>query len=259
MESIIVFVVGLMIGSFLNVCIYRIPKGESISYPPSHCVNCGSRIKWYDLIPLISYVTLKGKCRNCNKKISIRYPIFELLNGILFLTLFAKYGMSIDFIKYAFLISLLTVIGIIDFKTSDVYTNTIYTGIIFSVIFIILGVCINQYRLKDFLNFLLGAVIGGGVISLIIIITKILLKKEGMGWGDAEICLVVGMFLGVKLTLAMFFIAFVLGGIIGIILLLMKKNKRTDAIPFGPYIVIASIIVIYFGNELIQWYINLIL
>lgn len=243
-----IFILGLLIGSFLNVCIYRIPREESISYPPSHCTNCSSRIKWYDLIPVVSFIFLKGKCRNCSEKISIKYPVIELVTGILFVCTYFKYGFTVELVKYCLLLSLLIVIGIIDYSTTDVYLKTTLTGAIIGLIFII----INVISGNGFIDDVYGALIGGGLISLIILTT------HGMGWGDAEICFMCGLFLGWKLTLLMFFLSFIIGGISGVILIVSKRKTRKDYIPFGPFISIAAVIAILLGNEIISLYISFI-
>jgi len=246
MISFIIFILGIVIGSFLNVCIYRIPREESIAYPPSHCTNCNNVIKWYDLIPVISYIFLKGKCRFCKEKVSIRYPIIELITGVIFMTLYIEYGISFNFGKYALFSCFLIVIGMIDFDTTDVYLKTTLPGIICGVIFMILGWSLS-YGLTTYIY---GVVLGGGLISLIIVLTG------GMGWGDAEICVLCGLFLGLKLTVVMLFLSFVLGGLIGLILIITKKKSRKDYIPFGPYIAIASIMVMYFGERIANWYLS---
>lgn len=242
-----VFIIGLVIGSFLNVCIYRIPREESIAFPPSHCTSCNAKIKPYDLIPVISYIFLKGKCRSCKEKISIIYPAIELLNGALYAAVYLKYGLTYNFFKFIFLISIFIIIGIIDLKTTDVYSSVIYTGIIGGIIFLAVGVFLKY----SIWNFLIGAAIGGGIIGLIILLT------HGMGAGDAEICGIAGLFLGTKGAIAMLLISFVVGGILGILLIVTGKKSRKDYIPFGPFIVIATLIVIFFGNEIINWYLSL--
>ena len=242
------FIFGLIIGSFLNVCIYRIPRNESISFPPSHCTSCNSRIKWYDLIPVLSYIFLKGKCRNCGKKISIRYPIIELITGALFAALYIKYGMTFEFVKYAFMTSCLLVIGMIDYDTTDVYLKTTLTGIISGTAFAAYG----WYSGYGIMSFLLGAALGFGFIAAIILIT------HGMGWGDAEICLLCGVYLGFKLTAIMLLASFIIGGITGIILIITKKKSRKDYIPFGPFISVAALFTVFFGQSLLSWYLNLL-
>jgi len=244
--GIILFILGTLIGSFLNVCIYRIPKEQSIAFPPSHCMSCDNKIKWYDLIPILSYIFLKGKCRHCKEKISIRYPIIELITGAVFASLYIEYGIGFNFGKYALFSCFLIVIGMIDFDTTDVYLKTTLPGIICGIILMIVGLTLGL----GVSTYIFGALLGGGLISLIILLTG------GMGWGDAEICLLCGIFLGLKLTAVMLFIAFVLGGLIGVLLIVTKKKSRKDYIPFGPYIAIAAIGVMYFGEKLANWYIS---
>lgn len=248
MPTVIIFTLGLLIGSFLNVCIYRIPKGECISYPPSHCTVCNERIKPSDLIPVLSYLLLKGKCRNCGTGISIRYPLTEFMVGLMFLSLYFLYGISFELIKYMILIPFIIVIGIIDLETTDVYLKTTLPGIIAGIVLIIFG----HYLGIEYWEFIYGGLLGGALISLIVLITG------GMGWGDAEICLLCGLFMGIRLTLLMLFLSFIIGGSIGVILILLRKKSRKDYIPFGPIISLSSLICVYFGENIILWYISLI-
>ena len=244
MISIFIFIIGLIIGSFLNVCIYRIPLGQSINYPPSHCMGCGNRIKWYDLIPVLSYIILKGKCRYCREKVSMQYPLIELLTGVLFLALYIEYDLSFNFVKYAILICFLIVIGMIDYNTTDVYFKTTLSGFIAGLLFLSYG----AYLGGEIVTYIYGALLGGGLISLIILLTN------GMGWGDAEICAVCGLFLGFKLTAVMLFFSFVFGAIVGISLIILKKKSRKDYIPFGPSIAIAAVFTLFMGSKILMWY-----
>lgn len=239
---------GLIIGSFLNVCIYRIPREESIAFPPSHCTNCGYKLRWYDLIPVISYVLLKGRCRSCGQKISIIYPAIEIITAILFGVLYLKFGISIAFFKYAVLFCFLIVIGTIDFLTTDVYFNTTLTGILFGIIFVILE---KYYLNVPVKNSILGGLLGTLFIGAIVFLTK------AMGEGDIEICLLCGIYLGFINTFLMLFLSFIIGGVVGGLLILFKVKKRKDYIPFGPFISLATIIVVLFGDSIINWYISL--
>lgn len=241
----IIIIIGLLLGSFFNVCIYRIPREESIAFPPSHCTSCNNKIKAYDLIPLISYIFLKGKCRYCGEKISLRYPAVEIITAALFYLVYLKYGLSFFTIKFIVLVALLIVIGMIDFDTTDVYFSTTLTGIIFGVGFIIAGYFFNL----SIMEFILGGIVAGGFIAVIILITK------GMGWGDAEICLMCGLFLGFKLSIVMLFLSFIIGGIAGIGLIASKIKNRKDYIPFGPFIAISSLLTLFFGQYIINYYI----
>ncbi|MCD3245162.1 prepilin peptidase [Clostridium botulinum C] len=244
-ESLI-FILGTVIGSFLNLCICRIPKNESIVYPVSHCTSCQNKIKPYDLIPIISYILLKGRCRYCKEKISIVSPVIELFTGVIFLGLYLKYGLTIEFIKYLFLCSFLIIIGCIDYNTTDVYFNTTISGIIVGILFLL----INWYLNLPIKTYFLGGIIAGIAISLIVILTG------GMGWGDVEICVLSSIYIGAKLTILMLFLSFIIGAIVGIILIIYKKKSRKDYIAFGPSIVIATLITIYSGESIIEWYLN---
>lgn len=240
----IVLAYGLIIGSFLNVCISRIPEGQSIAYPPSYCASCNNRIKPYDLIPVLSYMFLRGKCRYCGEKIPLRYTLIELFTGIIFLELYLNYELTIEFVQFAILTCFLIVIGLIDFDTTDIYDSTVITGLIFGFIF--LG--INIYLHLPTKTYLIGALIGGGFITLIILLFG------GMGWGDAEFCALCGLFLGTKLMVLTLFLSIVIGGIIGMLLILTKNKGMKDYFAFGPYIALAALIALFFGDEIIFWY-----
>lgn len=246
MDIMLILIIGLIVGSFLNVCICRIPKNESIAYPPSHCINCGMRIKWYDLFPVVSFINLRGRCRNCRSKISIRYPFIEVLTGAIFVSLYIKYGFVVDFFKYVFLSIFLIVISFIDLDTTDVYLKTTLPGIVIGVVFIIIEYLNGQNPIQ----FIYGAIISWAVIAVIAFTT------HSMGWGDAEICLMCGAFLGTKLSIVMLMLSFVLGGIIGGMLVLFKIKSRKDIIPFGPFIGIAAIFTMLFGSNIVDWYIS---
>ena len=253
MIAIIVFILGLLIGSFLNVCIYRIPKEESIAFPPSHCGSCGSNIKAYDLIPVISWIFLRGKCRNCSEKISFRYPLVELTTAILFLLTYFQYGATIYLVRYLLLIPFLIVIAMIDYDTMEVYAITTWAAIALGLLF--LGV--NLYLGEPVVTYIYGGLLGAGTIALIILLTKLILGTEGMGWGDAELCGLCGLFLGFKLTLMMMFFSFVIGGIIGVYLLRIKKRSGRSEMPFGPSIIMATFLIMILGDKILNWYLNL--
>lgn len=237
-------ILGLLIGSFLNVCIYRIPRSESVSFPPSHCTNCDSKIKPYDLVPVISYILLRGKCRHCGEKISVKYPLIELITSTIFLALYIKFGLSFELIKYIIFSCFIIVIGVIDLETTDVYFKTTLSGIIIGLVFIGVG----YFYGYEVWSCIFGGFLGGGLIAAIILLT------HGMGWGDAEICLLGGIFLGFKLTIVMLFLSFVIGGIIGLLLIVTKKKSKKDYIPFGPFISLGAVITIFLGQQIINLY-----
>ena len=250
MDYLVVAVLGLCIGSFLNVCIFRIPKEESISFPPSHCTNCNYKLKWKDLIPVFSYIFLRGRCRNCKQKISIQYPCIELLNCVLYIFIYMEYGFTIETLKFMILASLMIVIGMIDLKTQYVYSSTIVIGAIAGIIFFVAEWINDGSFPKDKL---IGMLIGLILIGLIVLLTR------GMGVGDIEIVALSGLFLGIRGSIFTLFTSFVLGGIAGILIMFIKKKGRKEAIPFGPYIAIATIMSIYIGNYVINYYLENIL
>lgn len=250
MDYLVVAVLGLCIGSFLNVCIFRIPKEESISFPPSHCTNCNYKLKCKDLIPVFSYIFLRGRCRNCKQKISIQYPCIELLNCVLYIFIYMEYGFTIETLKFMILASLMIVIGMIDLKTQYVYSATIVIGAIAGIIFFVAEWINDGSFPKDKL---IGMLIGLILIGLIVLLTR------GMGVGDIEIVALSGLFLGIRGSIFTLFTSFVLGGIAGILIMLIKKKGRKEAISFGPYIAIATIMSIYVGNYVINYYLENIL
>ncbi len=245
--SIIIFLFGIVLGSFLNVCIYRIPLNQSIAYPPSHCTKCGKSIKWYDNIPLLSYIFLKGKCRYCKDKISIKYPMIEFLTGILFVLLYKTYGINLYFIKYCIFVCLLLVIAFIDLNSEEVYTSVTITGIILGIIIIFLQ---KKLLYNQIFDYIIGLLISASFIALIVYTTK------GMGEGDVEIAALSGVFLGWKLAILMIMLSFIIGAAISLFLIMFKIKNRKDTIPFGPFIALSSIICILYGNNIINWYVN---
>lgn len=244
--SILFLFFGTIIGSFLNVCIFRIPKGESIAYPPSHCGSCKKNLNPIDLVPVLSWVFLGGKCKYCKSKISIRYPLVELLTGFLYFLVYEYYGLSFLSIKYIILITFLIVISLIDYDTQDVYSVTTYPAIVLGVIFALVG---NFYFDESIGNYILGFLISSGAIFLVSKLTR-----GAMGDGDIEIHAIAGIFLGWKLAILNIFLSFIIGGILAVCAIFFKKKKKGDYIAFGPAIGISTIILIFLGNILVPIY-----
>ena len=247
MLKIIVLIYGLLIGSFLNLCIHRIPRGESIISPPSHCSLCKHRLNLKDLIPILSYVSLRGRCRYCKLKISPRYLIMEIFTGMIFLAIYLKYGFGFEFFKYMLLSCFMIVIGLIDFDTQDIYTVTTYSGILIGIIFAALGKMFYGYNPVD-------SVIG--IIVSLTIFFCIYFFLGGMGAGDVEMAVLGGVFLGCKLTILMIFLSITLGGIAAVVLIVFKKVSKGDYIAFGPYLAFSSFIVILAGDLVTKMYLN---
>jgi leader peptidase (prepilin peptidase)/N-methyltransferase len=249
-EIILIFVLGLIVGSFSNVCIYRIPRNESVIYPASHCPKCRTKIKPVDNIPLLSYILLKGRCRNCRSKISIQYPVVEFLNGLIYLIIYLIYGLSIQSLVYIVLSSALIIIAFIDLQEQIIPDIISLPGIVVGVILSFIVPYIS------FINSALGALFGGGVILIIAWVGSIVFKKEAMGGGDVKLTAMIGAFLGWRYTIISLFLGFFLGALIGIILIIAKIKKREDAIPFGPFIALGSIITLLWGEKILSWYLG---
>lgn len=241
--GVMVLILGLIVGSFLNVCIYRVPRGESIAFPPSHCAACSTPIKKYDLVPVISFIFLGGRCRYCRDKISFQYPITELITGAVYIILFLTFGLSIEFVFYIILTSILILTSIIDLKTGYIYEYISFIGIGFGIAFVVY----KYFTLGEFLPY----IIGGVVVALILSIFAIF---GGMGWGDVEIAFMCGLYLGFSSSLLMLFLSIIIGGIIGIIILILRKNKgkEDNTMPFGPCIALGCFISLLYGEGIIK-------
>ena len=252
-----VFVFGLCFGSFLNVCIYRIPREISLAFPASHCTECKSPIKKMDLVPVLGYLLLKGKCRSCNSAISLRYPLIELLTGMVWLTLFLRYGLTFESAVLIYLFSVLIPVFFIDLDYMIIPNGLVLAGLV-------AGIAVFTYNL--FIPFqlftpsrwytpLLGMVSSSGIL-LIIAVLGLLIYKSGsaMGMGDVKIFIPIGMVLGWKLGLLALFLSTFLGALVGIALLIAKKAGRKSQMAFGPYIILGSFIAVIGGNQLLDWY-----
>lgn len=244
-----VFCLGAILGSFLNVCIVRLPKGESLIRPASHCPYCNKPIRFYDNIPIISYSILGGKCRYCKHSISPLYPVVEGLTGLLAIALFMRYGPSVEFLLLLLFSAALLVITFIDLAHQIIPDVISIPGILsgFGASFLIPSVSWHES--------LVGVLIGGGLLLLIAVVYKWITKRDGMGGGDIKLLAMIGAWLGWKaipfVILASSVIGILVGGGSGLII---KKGLRTR-IPFGPFLAVASLIYIFFGPELIRWYI----
>lgn len=245
------FIFGSVIGSFLNVCIYRIPAGLSIVSPPSSCPNCGRRIRWYENIPILSYLLLLGRCAGCKSSISLRYPLVEALSGILFVLILYYFGFSWATPIYFLLISMLVVITFIDLD-HQIIPDVISLpgiGIGFACSFLIPWI--------GWLDSLLGIVLGGGLLMLIALGYEYLAKREGMGGGDIKLLAMLGAFLGWKAIFPVVFIASLVGTLIGVPVMLLKNKDTKLALPFGPFLSLAAIIYLLWGGDLVRWYLSL--
>lgn len=236
------FIYGIVIGSFLNVCIYRIPKKENIVHIRSHCMSCGYHLKWYDLIPLFSYIFLKGKCRKCGEKISIQYPLVEFLNGIIYILIFAVNGLNVLSAIYALMVSALICISIIDFRTFEIpFGINIFIACLglISIIF-------------DYSNWL-DHVIGFFAVSLFIYIIYYASAGKAFGGGDVKLMAAVGLVIGWKEAIFAFFVGCLVGSIIHMCRIKFTSESN-HCLAMGPYLSIGIFCSILFGENVINWY-----
>lgn len=245
--AVFVFILGLCIGSFLNVVIYRLPVKLSIAQGRSFCPVCGEPIKGYDNVPLLSYLILLGRCRHCKAHISVIYPIVEFVTGVFFLLLYFVYGFSFLSLGYAFLISCVIAAGFIDFKTKEIPNSLIIALLVFGVIHALLN---NEVAWWERL-------IGFAAVSVPLLLVYVL-SRGGIGGADIKLMAAAGLFLGWKLILVAFLIGVVVGAVCVLILASMKKAGRKTAVPFAPYLAIGIIVSIFIGPQLIQWYASLL-
>ncbi len=243
MLAILVFLIGLVLGSFANVVIYRLPRGESILFPGSKCPHCGHPIRPYDNIPVVGYLLLRGRCRDCGALISLRYPLVELVSGIFLLLLYRRYGFSPAFFGYSLFSLMLLAIFFIDLDHRIIPNLLTYPGIAAGLIF---------STLTGRLTNAIGAALGAGLFFVVVI----LVSRGGMGWGDAKLGAMMGAFLGWPLIAVALVISFVFGGIVGLLLVLLKLRTRKDVIPFGPALALGGMIALLWGEALLRWYLG---
>jgi leader peptidase (prepilin peptidase)/N-methyltransferase len=250
MLTVFSIIFGAIVGSFLNVCIIRLPKEESIITPGSHCPHCNHPIMFYDNIPLISYLLLGGKCRYCKRSISAQYPLVEGITAISSFLLFLKYGFSLSYLFYFSFVAALMIITVID----------LYHQIIPDVISIpgigvgLLGALIIPHI--TFFNSLLGILLGGGSLFVVATLYQWLFKREGMGGGDVKLLAMIGAFLGWDAVILTILLSSLIGSITGIIIMVLKGKDFKYAIPFGPFLSLGAVTALFYKNEIISWYLQ---
>ncbi len=245
MELILVVLFGLIMGSFLNVVIYRMPRKISIVTPRSYCINCNKKINFYDNIPIFSFLLLRGRCRNCREKISCRYPLVELITALLLTAFYIKYGLTEEWVLSAVLVIFLIPMSVIDIEKGIIPNKLIIPCLIIGIILVLL------LRFETVLSSLLGAIAGGIFFLILAVLGKFLFKKDSIGAGDGKLFVTVGFYLGlIGFFLAFFFIG-ILSGVFVIIGLITKKINFGETIPFGPFIALSTLIVKFYFGELI--------
>ena len=240
---VITITYGILIGSFLNVCIYRIPNGESIVVTRSHCMKCGKQIKWYDLVPLVSFLVLRGKCRYCKDKLSWQYPAVEALNGILYGIIVIVNGFNEVSILYCLATSALLTLSIIDWRTYEIPVG-------FNIFIGILGAIRVLTDLEHWYDY----VIGFFAVSLFLLILYYATNGKGIGGGDIKLMAAAGLLIGWKLIILSLGLGCILGSVIHLIL--MKVQNKDRVLAFGPYLSLGIYISMLYGEQIIDWYIS---
>lgn len=248
-----IFIFGVSIGSFLNVVIYRMPRGLSIIYPPSTCPNCGKRIKWYDNIPIISYILLKGKCRFCKADISIKYPLVELVSGIFATVLYIRFGLNLDFLFYFYFIASMIALSVIDLEFKIIPDKINFSGIFIGLIFAIKN-SLQQQDITPILSALVGAIVGSGFLFLIAYIYLKYRGIEGLGMGDVKLLAFIGVYTGWFGAIFTIFFGSLIGSIVGIIIIKLFKKDAYFEIPFGPFLAAGGTLYLLFGDYIRQLY-----
>ncbi len=251
LQIVSVLLLGLALGSFINVCIYRLPKNESIIAPGSYCESCKAKIFIWDNIPILSYLLLKGKCRQCDKSISILYPIVELSTSLLLLSGFIKFGISIKFAIFCAIGPALIAVAIIDFKHLIIPDAITLPGILF-------GFVAGSY-LIGLKNSSLGLISGAGTFIVLSTIHYWIRGLVGMGGGDIKLIAAVGALLGIKYVFLVIFLSAFIGSLVGIIGVALRKLNFLSRVPFGSYLALGTLIVYFSGEDIINIYIKTIM
>lgn len=243
---VLFFIYGLVIGSFLNVCIFRIPEGISVSRFPSACGSCGHRLYFRDMIPIVNYIVNSGRCRYCNASYSVQYPIVELLNALLYLLIALKYGLSFYAVVYCILASLLITVSLIDFKYMIIPDKLNVVGLVIGALLII-------YDSSLILDKLIGSGVGFIIFSAMAFLTS------AMGGGDIKLMTALGLIFGLNGILFITAFSFIIGAFVCAILIALKTKSMKDKIPFGPFICMAALLYIFYGNMIIEVYVRLLM
>lgn len=260
--AVYIFLIGLVIGSFLNVLIYRLPRGESLSKGRSHCPNCSHEIRWHDNIPLVSFLFLRGKCRDCGQAISSRYFLVELLTALFFLAVFFKEATGVSdilawpslfmLVLYLYFVAVLIAISFIDAEHHIIPNKIVYPAFVVGVV-VLLAL---ERTPAALLNRLIGIIFGCGLLLLIYLLAPLVFKKQGLGFGDVKLGAVLGLYLGAPVILTLFLASFI-GTIYGAIMIASKNLKWQEHFAFGPCLCVAGLITYFFGSPIISWYLNL--
>lgn len=244
--SVFVFFLGLSVGSFLNVCIYRLPRGESIVNPPSRCPSCNARLGVLELVPILGYALSRGRCRHCGVRISVQYPLVEAATAAVFVALFLKFPSTVTVLSYMTLCSALIALAVIDLNSMEVPDSvTVGAGALGAFFSFLKG---------ELAGSLLGAAFGFSVLFLLARLARIVYGREAMGDGDAMIAAMIGAYTGMAGVSVSLLAAFLTGGLAGMFMLISGLKKLGQEVPFGPMIAAGAFVYIFFGEELTRWY-----
>jgi len=255
-EILLIFLfalLGLVVGSFLNVCIDRLPRNESIVNPPSHCAVCQHKLAVKDLIPLFSYLRLRGRCRYCQAAIPRKLFWVELATGLIFALLYWHYGLSAELGIMAFYACLFIIIFVVDLEHGLILNKVVYPGMVVALLLALLPrPWLTQWIVTGVANAALGGAVGFVILFLIAIVSR-----GGMGWGDVKLAALIGMATGFPLVFFSLIMGAIVGGIVAVALMIAKKRTRRQTIPFGPFLALAAMITLLWGSNILEWYLGL--
>lgn len=244
-EGLVATLLGAMAGSFANVAIHRLPRQESVVTPRSRCPHCGALIRARDNIPLFSFLWLRGRCRDCGARISWRYPLVEVGTAALFLAVWWRFGLTAAALSAAIFAVIMVVVIFVDLEHQLIPNALTYPGLVVG-----LALAFTSGPREGLVR--LAAAVGAGAFFFLIAVAS----RGGMGGGDIKLAAVMGVFLGWPLIATALFISFMLGGVVGVVLLLLRRRGRKDPVPFGPFLAAGGLAALFWGNTLLQWYLR---
>ncbi len=247
MIELIIFSLGLIIGSFLNVVLWRLHQGESLLTPRSYCPKCKKRINWSDNIPILSFLALRGRCRYCRSKISLQYPLVELVTGIVFLWLYLEFGLTAKFFSLVIFSGFLIVIFVYDLKYYLILDRITVPAMVIAVL-------ANLYLGLSFWQLFWGGLLGGGFFLIQFLVSS----GKWIGDGDIRLGILMGLMLGGKMLIVGLFLAYLVGAVFAIILVARGKKKMSSQIPFGTFLSLSTFFTFLYGQQILDWYLNLI-
>lgn len=241
----VLFLFGLAVGSFLNVCIDRLPEGQSIIRPPSHCAACNRKLGTLDLIPVASYLFLRGRCRYCGARIPVRLPLVEVMTGLIYAFLYWNYGPGLELLISLVYATLLIAIFVIDLEKMLVLDKIVFPGMVLALIFSFFWPGLDIFR-----------ALGGGALGFAAMALPFIIYRRGMGMGDIKLAALVGLMTGYPLIIVALLLSVITGGIVASVLLITGVKKRTDPIPFATFLAVSALVTLVWGQEICRWYLG---